>query len=102
VRLLENDGQGRGHWLQVALFDRRPNAMNRRGLGAKISLEVGGRRQVRWVHTSGSYQASSTPWVHFGLGNSTGPGRLEITWPDGTRQTEEVTKIDQLVVVELR
>ncbi len=35
------------------------------------------------VGTAGSYQASSTPWLHFGLGRATRYERIDIRWPSG-------------------
>ena len=40
VRVLENDG-ARGHWLSVALADRRAGVGNRHGLGSRVVLRQG-------------------------------------------------------------
>ena len=100
IRVLENDG-ARGHWLSVALADRRPASKNRRGLGARVRLVAGDATQVRWIFGGGSYQSSSEPVAHFGLGASTPPPpTIEVLWPDGARQTLDGVAIDRRIVVE--
>ncbi|MCB9914873.1 MAG: CRTAC1 family protein [Planctomycetes bacterium] len=83
LRVLENDG-ARGAWLEVALDD--PGHANRRGLGARVQLDAGGRRQVRWLTGGCGYQSANPPEAHFGLGDVAGPVALEVTWPDGAVQ----------------
>jgi hypothetical protein len=46
--------------------------------------------------TGQGYQNALT--LHFGLGTHAGPVRLEVRWPDGTRQEVE-TKPDRMLTV---
>lgn len=39
------------------------------------------------AQTAGSYQASRSPWLHFGLGRAKGYERIDIRWPSGRRET---------------
>jgi len=82
IRVLENDG-ARAPSLIVRLAD--PNSANRRGIGARVSVDAGGTKLVRWVHTAGSYQAASAAEAHFGLGAHEGPVRVEVHWPGADR-----------------
>ena len=56
---------------------------NRDGVGAKLTLTAGGRRQVGVRYGGGSYQSAVSPRVHFGLGPATRIDRLEVAWPSG-------------------
>jgi hypothetical protein len=55
-------------------------------VGAKAELEVGGRKLTRFTKGGGSYASSGDRRLLFGLGEQTKPGRLTVTWRDGTKQ----------------
>jgi hypothetical protein len=78
--LLRNDGGNVKNWLMVRL---RGTRSNRHGIGARLTLETGGRRLVRDVNPFGGYQSQGTYWVHFGLGESASAERLTVRWPSG-------------------
>jgi hypothetical protein len=82
VALLRNRVPQRGHWLGVALVGK----LCRDPIGAKLTLEFGGRTLERWVLGGGSYLSSSDRRVVFGLGNSQSVDRLTINWPSGQVQ----------------
>jgi hypothetical protein len=71
-----------GSWLGVAL---RGSAGNSEGVGAAVTLEVGGRRQRRWVTAGDSYQSTSERRALFGAGDGAGLESLSVDWPDGGR-----------------
>jgi hypothetical protein len=96
VRVLENDG-ARGHWLSVALLDRRGN---RHGIGSRVVLRQGGTTQTRWIFGGGTFQSASAPVAHFGLGENGGPVALEVTWSDGTLERVDGVAVGRTVVVE--
>ncbi len=99
ARVLENVG-ARGSWLVVGLADRRPGAMNRRGIGARLELEAGALSQVRWIASGLSYQSSTAPEAHFGLGAHEGPLTLRVRWPDGFEQRVGLEGARRTLVVE--
>jgi hypothetical protein len=98
VRVLENDG-ARGHWLAVALSDRRAGVGNRHGLGSRVVLRQGAITQTRWIVSGGSFQSASAPVAHFGLADG-GPVSLEVTWSDGTVQKVDGVAVDRAARVE--
>ncbi len=55
-------------------------------VGAKVQLVAGGRTQTRFAKGGGSYLSSGDRRHLFGLGDVSQPGRLTVTWPDGTKQ----------------
>ena len=82
----ENVTAGTGGWLQVVLDD--PASANRHGIGARVTVEAGERKQWREVRTGSSYQSQNALPVHFGLGEA-GSATVTVRWPDGTVQTIE-------------
>ena len=90
--LLRNDWPRRGHWLRLRLVG---TATNRDGLGARITVEAGGRRWTRVHHAAAGYLTQGDPREHFGLGEATVVDRLEVVWPDGASQIFEGLAADQ-------
>jgi hypothetical protein len=76
---LHNRSRG-GHFLVVGLEGR---ASNRDAIGARVVIEAGGRRQVLEKFGGGSYQSTSDPRLHIGLGHATKVELLEVRWPSG-------------------
>jgi hypothetical protein len=89
--LLRNDTRG-GHWIAVALTGTRSN---RSAVGAKVIIEVGGRRQVAEVRSGGSYLSHNDMRVHFGVGEATVVDRLTIRWPLGLVESAERLRTDR-------
>jgi enediyne biosynthesis protein E4 len=81
AEVYENVGQTagvRGSWLQV---DFDAPAGNQFGIGARLELEAGGKRQIRDVKTASSYLSQNALAVHFGLGKTETADRLTIRRP---------------------
>jgi hypothetical protein len=74
-------GQGH-HWLGIQLV----GADRADVVGAKAVLEVGGAKLTRFAHGGGSYLSSADRRLIFGLADSTNPGKLTVTWPNGQVQ----------------
>ena len=81
--LLRNDTAG-GHWITVRLVGSKSN---RDGIGARVTIEAGGRRQIAEVRSGGSYVSHNDMRVHFGLGEARRVDRLAIRWPSGLVET---------------
>jgi hypothetical protein len=64
-------------------FRLEGTASNRDAVGARVSIEAGGRRQVAVRLGGGSYQSAGDPRLHFGLGHATRIDTLEVRWPSG-------------------
>jgi enediyne biosynthesis protein E4 len=76
---LNNQTVESGHWLTIRLEGVRSN---RDGVGARVVLEAGGRRQSAQRFGGGSYQSSGDPRLHFGLSHPR-VERVEVRWPSG-------------------
>jgi hypothetical protein len=73
--VLENRQKTGHHWIGLAL--RKPGK-NPFCIGARVSLEAGGRRQSREVRSGGSYLSQSDLRALFGLGSNPGPVDVEV------------------------
>jgi len=80
----ENVTAASGAWLQLDLADR--HTANRFGIGARLELIAGGRRQVGEVRTASSYLSQNDLTYHAGIGDAAA-AELRLRWPDGRRQT---------------
>ena len=95
--LLRNDG-AKGHWLEVRLTGKRSN---RDGIGARVTLEAGGARQIREIRATLGLTSSTLPIAHFGLGPAERVERLEVRWPSGSVTERKGIEADQrLTLVE--
>lgn len=96
-RTLPAPAEGAPHWLRVAL---RSPTKNRFALGGSVTIEVAGQRRSAELRTSGGFQASVPPEVHFGLGAHARLERLIARFPSGRElQLEDVT-VDRVLVIE--
>ena len=81
--LLRNETASGHGWITVRLVGTSPN---RDAIGARVTLEAAGARQVAEVRSGGSYLSHSDLRVHFGLGPSSAVARVIVRWPDGTSE----------------
>jgi hypothetical protein len=95
VHLLRNVVSDRGHWLRVRVLERS----GRDALGARVTIDLAGRRLTRFVRAAYSYCASSDPAVHVGLGQAEGVDSIEVTWPGGDTRTFGAQQADQTLVL---
>src|SRR6185436_14583138 len=94
--LLRNDTDRRAHWITLRLVGTKSN---RDAIGAKVTVEAGGRRQTTAVRGDGSYLSHSDLRAHFGLGVATRVDRIEIRWPSGFVQNASGLAADQFYAV---
>jgi len=106
--LLRND-QDTGHrWLRF-LLRGDGERVNRDAIGAWVEVEqrtaAGPVVQRRRVMPTRSYQSQVEPVVTIGLGDMASVDeltRVEVLWPDGSRQPVEVAGLDRVVEVTYR
>jgi enediyne biosynthesis protein E4 len=95
--LLHNEVPSSHHWLSLQLTGTRSN---RAGIGAHLTVEVGGRKWRQVVATDGSFQSASDGRVHLGLGPARQVDRVQIRWPSGEQTVLKGMPADQFVRVE--
>lgn len=91
--LLRNVYKTDNHWLGLKLIGGPKSP--RDAIGAKVFLAAGGVRQRMDLFSGGTYQSSSDPRVHFGLGKATKVDSIEIQWPSGIKQTVDVNELNK-------
>jgi hypothetical protein len=92
VSLLRNESAPGAHWVGFRLIGRESA---RDALGARVTIEAGGQRQMEEVRSGASYLSSSDPRVFFGLGSIDRIDRIEVRWPRGRVQVIEGAPLDR-------
>ncbi len=80
--LLKNLGP-RGNWVAVSLAGVKSN---RSAVGARVTIEAEGKKQMQEVASGGSYFSQSSMTLYFGLGKVGKLDKLEVKWPSGAVQ----------------
>lgn len=106
--LLRNDQETGHRWLRF-LLRGDGERVNRDAIGAWVEVEqetaAGPVVQRRRVMPTRSYQSQVEPVVTIGLGEAASVNeleRVEVLWPDGTRQAVDVDALDRVVEVTYR
>lgn len=96
--VLENRQRVQRHWVafRVVAAD-----LNRFAIGAKVTIEAGGLKQIREIRSGGSYLSQSDLRPLFGLGGHAGPVSVEVRMPGGRRWQWHNLPVDCLHVLEL-
>jgi hypothetical protein len=94
--LLRNQTRG-NHGVLVALRARKRTAS---GHGARVTVRAGGVDHVQTNWPRSGYLGSGDPRLHFGLGGADRIERLEVVWPDGTKQEFRDLAADRVWTVE--
>jgi len=95
--LLRNVNPDHHHWVEIKLVGgaRSP----RDATCATGYLTANGMRQRQDVLASGSYISANDRRLHFGLGNATDAGSLEIHWPSGKKETVKLPAVDRIYTI---
>ena len=80
VAFFHNRTRGPGQFVTFLLEGTRSN---RDGVGARVTITAGGRRQVAQRCGGGSYQSADDPRLHFGLADNDHVDSVEVRWPSG-------------------
>jgi hypothetical protein len=92
LRFLHNDHPAPGHFVSVELAGTRSN---RDAIGAVVRIEAGGKKLRRAVVAAQGFMCAPSRRLHFGLGAATRIDRLEVRWPDGSRERYEGLDADR-------
>ena len=91
--VIRNVPPGRHHWVQ---FELRGRTSNRDGVGTRVTIEAGGKRQAAEVISGRGYQSHFGSRLHFGLADADRIERLEIRWHGGGSELYEDIPVDRL------
>ena len=87
--LLRNELAGKRNFLQIELQGVKSN---RDAVGARIVINVAGKKQMREVVIGDSYGSQSTLRQHFGIGGATMIDEMTVRWPR-SKTTQTFTKV---------
>ncbi len=85
VALLHNRTQTRHGWVRLELVGDGQKS-NRNAIGARVEIDYGGTKQVRFLNGGGSYLSASERRLLVGLGRADRAERVTVIWPSGRRQ----------------
>jgi hypothetical protein len=88
--------QNDNHYLTVNLKGADKNS---EGIGAKVTIYAGAKKQYLEQMPTRGYQSSVTPVLHFGLGSDKIIDSLRITWPRGKSQLETKIPADKPITL---
>jgi hypothetical protein len=74
---------------------------NRFAIGAKITVSGGGLKQVREIHSGGSFLSQNDLRAYIGLGDYAGPVDVEVRVPGGRRFEWKQLPTDRLQLLNL-
>jgi hypothetical protein len=95
--LLRNGGGTGNHWLKV---EARVRGGRRTAIGARVTVEAGGRTQFQDVIGVNGYLSQGDTRAHFGLGRAATADRVLVRWPDGTTDEWTDVRADQVLRLE--
>jgi len=93
--VLRNAGP-RQNWISVALAGTKSN---RSAIGARVTVQSAGRRQIDEVMSGGSYYSHNDMTLYFGLARASKVDRLEVRWPNGDVQEWKDVPVNQRLLV---
>jgi hypothetical protein len=95
--LLRNVNPDHHHWVEMKLVGGPKSP--RDATCATAYLAANGMRQRQDVLASGSYISANDRRLHFGLGDATDAGSLEIHWPSGAKETLKLPAVDRIYTI---
>jgi hypothetical protein len=94
--LLRNDLKSANHWVKVLL---RGTRSNRSAIGASVTIEAGGLKQMDAVVSQSSYLSQNDRRLHFGLGKASRVDRFSVRWPNGSVEVFAGSEADRVVTL---
>jgi hypothetical protein len=95
--LLRNVNPDHHHWVEIQLVGGPKSP--RDATCATAYLTANGMRQRQDVLASGSYIGANDRRLHFGLGDATDAGSVEIHWPSGAKETIKLPAVDRIYTI---
>lgn len=95
--LLRNNKGNQYNWILLNLIG---DTSNRDGVGARISITYGDKKQYAQKKSSSGYISTNDHRLHFGLGNAATLDSIEIIWPSGIIQ--HVTNIEANQIIDIK
>lgn len=97
LRLLRNNSTAIG---KSVSFRLRGTKSNRDAIGTAITIEVGDRRQTKYLQAGSGFLSQHSKELFFGVGNPNTGIRARIRWPNGTTQLFKQLPINHQITIE--
>jgi hypothetical protein len=97
--VLENRQKTGNHW---ASFRLEKAGKNRFCIGARVTLDAGGKKQIREVRSGGSYLSQSDLRASFGLGSYAGAVDVVVKMPGGSQWRFKGLAVDRIQTLTLK
>jgi hypothetical protein len=94
-QLFRNAGN-KNNWLEI---DLQGQISNRDGIGALVTVETGGKSQVRQQGGGMHSFSQNHARLHFGLGPHQKVEKITVNWPSGTVQTLHDIPVNQILLI---
>lgn len=93
--IFENKSSEVNNYIKVSFEDK---SMNRFGLGNRVFVTTGDKKQMQELTLTRGFQSSVAPELHFGLGKITKIDELKVVWTNGKVQKLENLDVNQELV----
>ena len=93
----ESSNDPDNHYLQIKL---QGEGLNTQGIGAKVTISSGGKKQYLEQMCTRGYLSSVSPVLHFGLDKDLKVDSITIDWVSGKQQVLTNVNADQLITLE--
>ncbi len=95
--LFRNDGGNRNNFLVFRLVGKKPRDPS----GARVTVwAADGKPHMEELHHGASFASDNDPRLFFGLAQETAAKRVDVSWPDGAKQSFENVAARKFYVVE--
>jgi len=92
--LFRNNMGNKNNWINIRLKGKGKGGSNRFGVGARITVEAGGKTQIREIHGGCGHAGQfDPPEAHFGLKKAQNIDRITVRWPNKSISTQTFTDI---------
>jgi hypothetical protein len=83
-------------WLSL---DLRGRTANRSAIGARVTVTIGGKKQISEVRSGRGYQSHYGSRLHFGWKDKASLADISIQWPTGELQMLKGVRPNQIVTI---
>ncbi len=87
------------HWLRIFLNTQGFPGFTPDGIGAKVSVTVGGVTRIRLIDSGVSFLGTSEFSAHFGLGAATVADQVKVLWQNGAETTLTNVPLNQTLTI---
>ena len=101
--LFRNEVGSQNNWITIQLRGKGKGGANGLGIGARITVEAGGVRQVREIRGGCGHAGQlDPPEAHFGLGPADLIERITVRWPNKRLSIQRIEKVQPNRVIQIR